>query len=99
VTFATLGRIYKLLPNATKEYPEECGKETVITISDRNHLRSAMNLCVALFYAIKNFARVLALGRLGTWSIERHLGIVRSAGRASGVFGAGPPPSVHCFAG
>jgi hypothetical protein len=56
VAFATFGRIYKVMPKA-KESPEQGGKETVITISDRNPLRSAMNLWVAPFCAIKK-ARV-----------------------------------------
>jgi hypothetical protein len=41
-----------------------------------------MNLCVALFYAIKNFP--LALGRLGAHSIECHFGIIRSVLRGQG---------------
>jgi hypothetical protein len=61
VAFAPLGRMCKVMPKATKEYPEQGGREMVITISDRNHLHRAMNLCVALFHAIKNFPRGLAL--------------------------------------
>jgi hypothetical protein len=97
--FATLGRIYKIMPTATREYPKQGGIETVLTNCERNHLRSAMDLYVALFYAIKNFASALALSRLGTHSIEGHFGMVRCAGRASGVFGAGPRSSLHSFAG
>jgi hypothetical protein len=84
VAFAILGGTYEVMPKATKEYPEQGGKNTVITISDRNHLRSAMNLCVGLFYAIKVFASALALGRLGTHSIECLFGIVGSALRGQG---------------
>jgi hypothetical protein len=56
----------------------------VITIFERKHLRSAMYLSVALFYAIKSFTSALALSRLGTRSIECHFGIVRSALRGQG---------------
>jgi hypothetical protein len=56
----------------------------MVTTIDRNHLRSAMNLRVALVYAIKKFWVALALGRLGTCSFESHFGIIRSALRGQG---------------
>ena len=65
--------------------PKERGGATdVLTISDRNHLRRVMNLCVGLFYIIKTMPGALLLGRFGTHSIESHFGIVRSALRGQG---------------
>jgi hypothetical protein len=46
--------------------PRTSGADVFLTISDRNHLRRAMNLCVGLFYIIKEIPRALLLGRLGT---------------------------------
>ena len=63
---------------------ERGGADVVLTISDRNHLRRAMNLCVGLFYIIKRMPGALLLGRFGTHSIESHFGIVRSALRGQG---------------
>jgi hypothetical protein len=77
VAFATLAQIYE---TARKhEYPEQGSSRVTILISTRNHLRRSLNLCLALFYAIKNFAGALLLGRFGTHSVENHFGIVRSA--------------------
>ena len=58
---------------------ERGGADVVLTISDRNHLRRAMNLCVGLFYIIREMPGAILLGRFGTHSIESHFGIVRSA--------------------
>jgi hypothetical protein len=41
-----------------------------LTISDRNHLGWAMNLCMGLFYIIKEMPGALLLGRFGTLDRE-----------------------------
>jgi hypothetical protein len=63
---------------------ERGGADPVLTMSDRNHLRGAMNLCMGLFYIIKEMPGGLLLGRFGTHSIESHFGIVCSALRGQG---------------
>jgi hypothetical protein len=63
---------------------ERGGAEVVLTISDRNHLRRALNLCGGLYYNIREMRGALLLGRFGTHSIESHFGIVRTALRGQG---------------
>jgi hypothetical protein len=63
---------------------ERGGADVVLTISDRNHLGRAMNLCVGLFYNPPKSPGALLLGRFGTHSIESHIAIVRSALRGQG---------------
>jgi hypothetical protein len=43
-----------------------------------------MNLCVGLFYIIKEMPRAFLLGGVGTYPIESHFEIVRSALRGQG---------------
>jgi hypothetical protein len=58
---------------------ERVGADVILTISDGNQLRRAMNLCVRLFHNIKEMPGALLRCQFGTQSFESHFGIVRSA--------------------
>jgi hypothetical protein len=64
------------------EVPERASGVMPITPYTRNQLNRAMNLCVALQLTIELYPSRLALGRVGSHSLECHFGMVRAVLRA-----------------
>jgi uncharacterized protein YjeT (DUF2065 family) len=80
VAFRMFMTQYTLLPEARgSDLRQRAARGTHLTFADANHLRRAMNDCVAIFIAMMLGGVTVALGRIGTHPVEGHFGIARAA--------------------
>jgi hypothetical protein len=81
IAFRMFGTEYELLPEATGDADLRQRKTPGrrLTFADANQLRRAMNDCVAFFGTLNLGGPSVNLGHVGTHSLEKHFGVVRSA--------------------
>jgi hypothetical protein len=81
VCFALFREAYRRLRGVPRgeRLPQRGAAGVTQTMADLNQLRRAMNLCIAICASLTLAVGAVALGRIGTHSVEAHFGITRSA--------------------